>query len=50
MCHAVASPRTAEYWHIGETTMRFGSVTPRSVKGENRALMGEFPKEGKEAN
>jgi hypothetical protein len=27
--------------------MRFGSVTPRSVKGENRALMGGFPEEGK---
>jgi hypothetical protein len=40
MCHAVASPRSAEYWHIGETTMRFGSVTLRSVSGENKALMG----------
>ena len=39
MCHAVASPRSAEYWHIGDTTMRLGSVTPRSVAGENNALM-----------
>ena len=39
MCHAVASPRSAEYWHIGETTMRLGSVTLRSVSGEKSALM-----------
>src|SRR5471032_2525241 len=46
MCHALASPRSAEYWHIGETTMRFGTVTLRSVNGENSALMGGCPKEG----
>jgi len=35
----VASPRTAEYWHMGETTMRLGRVRPRNVIGEKRALM-----------
>ena len=39
MCQSVASPRSAEYWHIGEITIRFGSVTPRSVNGENNAVM-----------
>jgi hypothetical protein len=27
------------YWHIGETTIRLGSVSPRSVMGENRTLV-----------
>ncbi len=40
MCHSVAQPSTAEYWHIGDTTMRFGKVRPRRVNGENRALLG----------
>src|SRR3989442_3511411 len=26
-------PSSAEYWHIGETTMRLGSVTPPSWMG-----------------
>jgi hypothetical protein len=26
------------YWHIGDTTMRFGNVRPRMVMGENRTL------------
>src|SRR5258708_39154048 len=26
-------PSSAEYWHIGETTMRFGRVTPPSWMG-----------------
>jgi hypothetical protein len=26
------------YWHIGETTTRLGSVSPRIVMGENRTL------------
>ena len=29
-------PSRAEYWHIGETTVRLRSVTLRSVIGENR--------------
>src|SRR6267154_244197 len=39
-CQSLASPFTAEYWHIGATMMRFGSARPRSFIGENRALMG----------
>ena len=39
MCQAVAAPSSAEYWHIGETTMRLGSVRPRSANGLNRVLM-----------
>src|SRR6266436_2532178 len=39
-CHAFASPFSAEYWHIGETSTRLGRTTPRSVIGENSALMG----------
>ena len=41
-CQSLASPFSAEYWHIGATMMRLGSVRPRSVIGENRALMGDF--------
>jgi hypothetical protein len=29
-------PSSAEYWHIGETTMRLGSVTPPRVMGVKR--------------
>lgn len=39
MCQSVALPRSAEYWHIGEITIRFGRVTPRSVNEENSAVM-----------
>src|ERR1700712_3624505 len=42
-CQSLASPSTEEYWHIGATTMRLESVRPRSLIGENRALMGEYP-------
>ncbi len=38
----------AEYWHIGATMMRLGSVRPRSLIGENRALIRGFP-DGREA-
>src|SRR6267378_1160135 len=40
-CQSLASPFTAEYWHIGATMMRFGSARLRSFIGENRALMGD---------
>jgi hypothetical protein len=33
-------PSSAEYCAIGETTTRFLSVTPRSVKGVNIGGMG----------
>src|SRR6476619_7332732 len=38
-CQSLASPSSDEYWHIGATMTRLGSVRPRSVIGENRALI-----------
>src|SRR5580698_9182967 len=38
-CQSFAEPLSELYWHIGETTMRFGNVSPRMVIGENRALL-----------
>src|SRR6185437_16364047 len=38
-CQSLASPLTAEYWHIGATMMRLASLRPRNCIGENRALM-----------
>src|SRR6478672_1696745 len=35
-CQSVAQPSTAEYWHIGDTTTRLGSVSSRSRSGSNR--------------
>jgi hypothetical protein len=35
----VALPSTAEYWHIGDTMMRLGSVRLRSVIGSKRRGM-----------
>src|SRR5258706_10615010 len=35
-CQSSGSPSTAEYWHIGDTTMRLRSVTPRIARGERR--------------
>ncbi len=35
-CQSVACPSAAEYWHIGDTTIRLRSVTPRSASGSNR--------------
>src|ERR1039458_6263706 len=37
-CQSLAEPSLELYWHIGDTTTRFGSVRPRSVMGENRTL------------
>src|SRR5665213_3271812 len=37
-CQSFAEPLLELYWHIGETTTRFGSVSPRMVRGENRTL------------
>src|SRR6267378_4608810 len=42
-CQSLASPLTAEYWHIGATMMRLGSVRPRRAIGENRALISGRP-------
>src|SRR5215470_6383181 len=47
-CQSLADPSSAEYWHIGETMIRFRSVRPRSWKGENSALViGEWPFHGR---
>src|SRR3954471_470192 len=42
-CQSVGTPSSAEYWHIGDTTRRFFKVRPRSLIGENRALMQGVP-------
>src|SRR4051812_19472932 len=34
-CQSVMRPSCAEYWHIGDTTTRLGSVTPPSSIGVN---------------
>src|SRR5215471_8407495 len=38
-CQSLASPLTAEYWHMGATMIRLGSGRPRNWIGEKRALM-----------
>jgi hypothetical protein len=38
----VASPFSAEYWHIGATMIRLGSDRSRNWNGENRTLMHDF--------
>src|SRR5512134_290881 len=35
VCQSVIEPSSAEYWHIGETTTRFGSVMPPRSIGVN---------------
>src|SRR5476649_2615037 len=43
-CQSLAEPLVELYWHIGDTTTRFGNVRPRMVMGENRTLaIGNFP-------
>src|SRR5581483_6457884 len=43
-CQSFAEPLLELYWHIGDTTTRFGSVSPRMVRGENRTLaIFDFP-------
>src|SRR5215468_2046832 len=37
-CQSLATPSLALYWHIGDTTMRFESVSSASLIGENSAL------------
>src|SRR5262249_26562671 len=39
MCQSDATPSSALYWHMGETTMRFASSRSASLMGENRALV-----------
>src|SRR5206468_11691444 len=38
-CQSSAYPSRLEYWHMGDTAMRFGSVTPRIAKGSSRWAM-----------
>src|SRR5437764_1993014 len=35
-CQSLAKPSSLEYSHMGETAIRFESVTPRIVRGVNR--------------
>ena len=37
-CQSLAQPSSAEYWHIGETTMRLASSRPATRKGVNKVL------------
>src|SRR5262249_48070918 len=39
-CQSLGEPSSAEYWHIGEITTRFGSVMPPSWIGENNLRGG----------
>src|SRR5438067_2856603 len=39
-CQSLAKPSTLEYSHIGETTIRFASVTPRRFSASNRCATG----------
>lgn len=41
-CHELASPSVATYWHIGDTTIRFGIVSSRSLRGRKSVLIGTF--------
>jgi hypothetical protein len=38
MCQSLPTPSLALYWHIGDTTIRFGTVRSASFMGENKAL------------
>jgi hypothetical protein len=40
-CQSVALPSSAEYWHIGATTIRLGSGTGPRASGEKRVVMGD---------
>src|ERR1700679_3784943 len=40
MCQSFGTPSSAEYWHMGDTTMRFLSVMSFRRNSENSADMG----------
>ena len=42
-CQSVAEPSSAEYWHMGATAMRLGTVMPPMVSGEKSIDVMEFP-------
>src|SRR5689334_18089806 len=37
-CQSLAQPSSAEYWHMGETTMRLASSRPAKRMGMNKVL------------
>ena len=39
-CQSLAEPSSAEYWHIGDTMMRFVRLRPRREIGVKSVLMG----------
>src|SRR5262245_6249736 len=41
-CQSVALPSCAEYWHIGDTTIRLGNVSGPTLSGSNRLGTGRF--------
>src|SRR5262249_29150998 len=42
-CQSAASPSSAEYWHMGATTMRLGRSMGPTWSGEKRCGTGEVP-------
>ena len=42
-CQSLASPSSAEYWHIGETAIRLRKVVPSIIKGLKRSTSGRVP-------
>src|SRR5260221_12917875 len=42
MCQSPMQPSSAEYWHMGEMTMRFGSVMPPTSIGVNSSGRGKL--------
>ena len=42
-CHSFGIPSCEEYWHIGETTMRFRSVSDRCASGSKSAIAPTTP-------
>ena len=44
MCQSVAEPSSAEYWHIGDTAMRFRNGRPPISIGEKRRDVMKAPR------
>src|SRR5208282_2175896 len=38
-CHSLTTPSLAEYWHIGDTAIRFLRVTPLRENGWNKDVI-----------
>src|SRR3954465_8567009 len=41
-CQSFATPSSEEYWHIGETPVRWRNVTHLMESGSNRCDIGQF--------